>query len=186
MQISKSDFLLYLEAPLHLWAKKHDKLEHYVPSPYDLQLMEQGNQIEDLAIDYLNETVCLEEKNLELTRKKRFTHGQFQAEVDALVFDLSENVYDVYEIKSSKGVAKEHRYDVTFQYLVCQEIIPIRNFFLVHLDGDYVRSGEISISDLFTIECLDLEIARLKDEVLSLRDQAWEIINRPCPDGTNV
>ena len=49
MLISKTDFLLYLDAPLHLWAKKHNKIEQIVLSLFELNLMEQGNQIEDLA-----------------------------------------------------------------------------------------------------------------------------------------
>ncbi len=39
--LTKSDFLLYLDAPLHLWAKSHDLL-HVTLSTYDQHLMQQG------------------------------------------------------------------------------------------------------------------------------------------------
>ena len=45
--ITKSDFLLYLEAPLHLWAKDNNQLEKVVPTSYERHIMEQGKDIEE-------------------------------------------------------------------------------------------------------------------------------------------
>jgi hypothetical protein len=44
--LTKSDFLLYLKAPLHLWADKHSKLNKLVPSVYEQHLMKQGYEVE--------------------------------------------------------------------------------------------------------------------------------------------
>ena len=183
MLISKTDFLIYLDAPLHLWAKKHNRIEQVVPSPFDLHLMEQGNQIEDLAIEFLKEAIFKQGDDFVLTRNKTFNQGKFQAEVDALVFDPHSNMYDVYEIKSSTGIKKEHKYDVTFQSLICKENIPLRNFYLVHLNKEFVRAGDIQLDQLFIVECLDLEIGKLEKEVIIARDDAWRMVNRYSPDG---
>ena len=51
--ITKSDFLLYLEAPLHLWAKENNQLEKIFPTTYERHLMEQGKDIEELAKAFL-------------------------------------------------------------------------------------------------------------------------------------
>ena len=145
--------------------------------------MKQGNHIEDLAIEYLNETIGKQGNDLVLTRRKSFTQDQFLAEVDALVYDPSEDVYDVYEIKSSTRIDKQHKYDVTFQYLVCRENIPVRNFFIVHLNNGYIRLGEVALDQLFIIDCLDNEINKLANEVMVGREAALETANQPIPGG---
>ena len=126
--ISKSDFLLYLEAPLHLWAEKHDRLEQTAPSQFVQHLMEQGQDVEHLAIRYLQERFKKQGRDYQLERQMKFTDGPFQAIVDALVYDPLSNKNDVYEIKSSTGVSKVHKYDVTFQSLVCSKNIPIAGY----------------------------------------------------------
>lgn len=181
--ISKSDFLLYLYAPLHLWAEKHNLIEKLVPSQFELHLMEQGNQIEDMAIEFLNEMISKQGNDLTLTRKRMFTQGHFKAEVDALIFDPRSNSYDVYEIKSSASIKKEHKYDVTFQYLICIENIPIRNFYIVYLNKEFVRMGEIQLDQLFVVDCLDAEIEQLVNEVIIAREDAWRTVSRHSPDG---
>jgi hypothetical protein len=183
MLISKSDFLLYLDAPLHLWAKKHNKIEQIVLSQFELNLMEQGNQIEDLAIEFLKEAICKQGDDFVLTRNKTFTQGHFFAEVDALVFDPRSNNYDVYEIKSSTGIKKEHKYDVTFQSLICKANFPLRNFYIVHLNKELVRDGDVQLDQLFIVECLDLETEKLENEVIIARDDAWRTVNRDSHDG---
>ena len=47
--LTKTDFLLFLDAPLHLWAAWHDRLDVAAPTPLELRLKAQGRQVEDLA-----------------------------------------------------------------------------------------------------------------------------------------
>jgi hypothetical protein len=63
ISITKSDFLLFLEAPRHLWAKKHDLIDQ-TPSPFEINVMKQGYEVEALAKEYLEKNVLKPDENL--------------------------------------------------------------------------------------------------------------------------
>ena len=52
--ITKSDFQLFLDAPMHLWAHKHGQIQKR-PSEFDIHIMNLGYEVEELARDYLRE-----------------------------------------------------------------------------------------------------------------------------------
>jgi len=185
--ITKTDFLLYLfDAPLHLWAEKQGKIET-VPSPYDLHLMEQGKEIEKLANVFLQGHFATSDH--ELISQKTFTDGDYQARVDVLALDTSKQVYDIYEIKSSTSVHKDYIYDVAFQHIACKVSIPVRNVYLVLLNKEYVRSGEVDIDQLFVVEDLTEESENIRDEIVTAREGARKVVAQesvkpnscPCP-----
>jgi len=51
--LSKTDFLTYLEAPMHLWAKAHNPLVTHPPLAYEQCLSLQGQAVEALTQEYL-------------------------------------------------------------------------------------------------------------------------------------
>ena len=52
--ITKTDFLDFLKAPMHLWASKHNQIEK-APSPIDQHRMKQGKEIENLAKQFIQQ-----------------------------------------------------------------------------------------------------------------------------------
>ncbi len=50
--ITKSDFQLFLDAPLHLWASKHGLISKPL-SDFEVHIMNQGYKIEELAKRFL-------------------------------------------------------------------------------------------------------------------------------------
>jgi hypothetical protein len=179
--ITKTDFIIYLfDTPLHLWAEKHGKIE-IVPSPYALHIMEQGKEIEKLANKFLQGD--LGTTGHELMPQKTFTDGDYQARVDVLALDTSNQVYDIYEIKSSTSVSKDYIYDVAFQHVVCEASIPVRNVYLVHLNKDYVRTGEIDINQLFVVEDLSEDSKNIRDEVITTREAARQVAAQASHEG---
>ena len=139
--ISKTDFLLYLDAPMHLWAKKYNQLEVTAPSLYDQHLMEQGQEVEKLAGEYVKKVLLEQYGDCEVYWQRPFEDGPYIARADVVIEDSQAGVYDLYEIKSSTSIHKEHEYDITFQQLVCETSISLRHVYLVHLNPDYVRLG---------------------------------------------
>ncbi|MEJ2569196.1 MAG: DUF2779 domain-containing protein [Anaerolineales bacterium] len=179
--ITKTNFITYMfDAPLHMWAEKHAKIE-IAPSAYDLHLMEQGKAIEKLANEFLRG--CLTTSTYELMPQKTFTDGDFQARVDVLALDTGNQVYDIYEIKSSTSIRKDYIYDVAFQRVVCEATIPVRSAYLVLLNKEYVRSGEIDLNQLFIIENLTEESAKVRDEVAVAREDARLVATKATPTG---
>ncbi len=175
--ISKSDFLLYLDAPRHLWAKKHGQLEDYIPSAYDQHLMAQGQEIEKWAVRYIQDVILPQYNSPIFAAQRKFIDNHFEVIVDGLVYDPDSEIYDLYEIKSSTSVTTAHIYDVAFQTLVCKANIPIGKTFLVHLNKDYIRDGEVELDKLFVVEDLSEEVASKREEILILREQAWRDIS---------
>jgi hypothetical protein len=54
--LTKSDFLLFLEAPRHLWAEKHGLIDK-TPSVFDINVMRQGYEVEAFAKEFLVKSV---------------------------------------------------------------------------------------------------------------------------------
>jgi hypothetical protein len=180
--ITKSDFLEYLNAPLHLWATQHGIIEVAL-SLHDRHLMEQGKEVEKLAKVFLDGYLGDEKHDFTLTYERTFIDGHFQARVDAIVLDTEEEVFDIYEIKSATSTTKEHKYDLAFQRLVCEANIPIRNVFIVLLNKEFVRNGDIDISNLFIVEDLTEETDELKEEIAFTREEAWLVSTSKTKEG---
>ncbi len=179
--ITKTDFLYFLDTPMHLWASKHGLIEK-PPSLYDQHLMRQGKEVERLAREFI-ETQLLAETKTEIIHEKTFIDGHFQARVDTLSRDPTDGTIDIYEIKSSTSVKKEDQFDVAFQRLVCEANANVRDVFIVILNKNYIRQGELDLAGLFTIVNMNEKINERAKEVAVKREEAWRVASLPTPEG---
>jgi hypothetical protein len=123
--------------------------------------MKQGYEIEKLAKVFLEKKVAREyPAGTTISFEETLTDGNYQSRIDALVHDTTNNTYDLYEIKSSTTIHTEHKYDVTFQHLVAKASLPVHKTYLVRVNSDYRREGEIDLNQLFIIEDMEHEIAK--------------------------
>lgn len=180
--LTKTDFMRYLEAPMHLWAEKHSVVE-VQPSPYELHTMEQGKEIHSLAKAFLKSHLLAQNPNLQIMTEQTHTDGPFLNRADMLVFDPEAEVFDLYEIKSSSSVKTEHKYDMAFQALVCETNIPLRNPYLVHVNKEYVKDGSLDLAQFFVIEDLRADIEKLRAEVTAAREDALQMASNPISQG---
>ena len=180
--LTKTDFMSYLEAPMHLWAEKHSAVE-VQPTPYELHTMEQGKDIHSLAKAFLKAHLISQNPNLQITTEQTHTDGPFLNRTDMLVFDPEADAFDLYEIKSSSSVKTEHKYDVAFQVLVCEANFPLRDTYLVHVNKEYVKDGEVDLAQLFVIEDLKEDVENLKDEIAATREDAFQVASSPSSQG---
>lgn len=178
--LTKSDFLLFLEAPRHLWAEKHDLIDQ-TPSPFEINVMKQGYEVEALAKEYLEKFVLKPEENLIF--QKTFKDRQFTVRTDILVHKSSTDSYDLYEVKSGTSVKKENIYDVTYQYLIVNEQIKLDRIFILHLNSEYIRYSNLNLAELFIAEDVTQKVLELNDEVDKLRDIALETAHKPSQEG---
>jgi hypothetical protein len=110
--LTKTDFLLYLDTPMHIWAKKNNRIE-IEPTKHQIFLQDQGEEIGLLAKEYLHKKIGVSHPDHEIAIEKRFADERFKARADAMVFDPQAQTYDLYEIKSATSVKKINLYDVT-------------------------------------------------------------------------
>lgn len=162
MQLSKSDYLLYLKHPAWLWLKKHDK-EKLPPIDDNSQaVFSAGNLFESYAeklfsngirlgfTDYAS-YLALPEQTMEAILgdaktifQARFVAGQLTCICDVITV-VGEKTFDLYEIKSSTEAKPEHIIDLAFQAHVLRESgFTVRNIYVVHVNNEYKRTGDIN------------------------------------------
>lgn len=114
-------------------------------------------------------------QTIELLKKKEdiiLFEPVFFYENIILIIDIlvkNKNSFFLYEVKSSTSIKKEYSYDLAIQdfILSCLGYQP-NQLFLVHIQGNYVKKGEIDIHKLFVIEELT-ELAREKIQEIRKR-----------------
>lgn len=172
--ISKTTFLDYLYCPKNVWLKinKPDILKDFELSEFEKHLMEQGNEVESYARNLFpggievvrtgeeacQETVRLMTAKIHAIFQATFIVDGFIARNDALVFDSANNRWDLYEVKGTNSLKEntqdhDHIDDLTFQASILKRAnVPVGKYFIVHLNKEYVRFGDLNLKALFVIE----------------------------------
>ena len=179
MQLSKSDYMLFLKHPAWLWLKKHDK--HKLP-PIDegtQAMFDAGHKFEAYAeaifengvtigFNDFNEYNSLTERTQQALRdgattifQSRFVWVEYNCLPD-IIDVVGENEVDLYEIKSSTKVKDEHLYDLAFQRAVIEANgLKIRKIFVIYVNNEYVRHGEIIPTELTKMDDVTLAVHNL-------------------------
>lgn len=181
--LTKSDFLLFLEAPMHLWAKTHGKLQITAPSTYDQHLMKQGYDVEKVAHEYLEQFVLPKYKHAELLWQQTYASGEYQTRADGIIHDLDTDTYHIYEIKSSTSEKKDHLPDATFQSIVIGDTLTISSVHLVLLNDEYIRGDSLDIEQLFRMPDVTQDVSEMTPTVLAQMREALAVCKAETPQG---
>jgi hypothetical protein len=163
--ISKTEYMEFLECPKNAWLKRHkpELLELFELSDFEKGLVANGNLVEEWARKLLPDGVWVksgEEGPVEATQKAidqhipelfqtTFVHDVFLVRNDMLKFDSATNAWNLYEVKGTNSLDEQndkidHIEDASFQSVVMKEAgIPLNRIYLVHLNKEYVRNGDI-------------------------------------------
>jgi CRISPR/Cas system-associated exonuclease Cas4 (RecB family) len=186
INLTKTDFKEYLICNKCLWLKKK-RPEDYVEGEFSAflkKLIKDGYEVEDyfqkLFLDGVSVTGNREElikKTKELIESKQTIFqatfetedGRF-AKIDILEFDRESESWNLYEVKAGSSIKTDlfhnHIKDITFQKVVLEKSgIEVGKSFIVHLNKEYVRKGEIDLRKLFVINEVSGEIDSVKKEV---------------------
>jgi hypothetical protein len=191
MQLSKSDYMLFLKHPAWLWIKKHAK--HLLP-PVDHALQarfDEGHAFEPYAEALFPDLVRLGFSDFASYRAltnltsetwqegvKAVAQGRYEAGPITCITDIVSRDGDGYvltEIKSGTSAKPEHTFDLAFQRVVLERAgLPISRCEVAHVNRDYVRDGQIDPKDLVAItditEAVENQIANTRtwiDQALS-------------------
>lgn len=198
--ITKTIFIDFRNCPKNVWLKlyKPELLDKFELSDFEKQLIEQGNEVEaharKLFLDgveiksrgeaAVKETAKYMKSKTPAIFQATFMVDGFMARNDVLVYDQQNDCWDLYEIKGTNslketGDERNHVDDLTFQAIVLDRAnIKIGKTFLIHLNKEYVRLGELDYKNLFTIEDLTETVKEKTDEISPLMDGALEYLNR--------
>ena len=172
--------------------KYHDK-ENIPPQPAGvLKRFEQGILVGQLAKKLFPQGIDIPDrdylKNIEKTKEllpKQKILFEAAIQVDNLyaradiLIPIDKNQWDIIEVKSSSKVDKNKHYpDLAFQRYVYEKAgLKIRKCILMHLNNEYVRRGDINVTELFIQENLTSEIEKIMVEVPENIASLWNIIN---------
>ncbi|MBR4806800.1 MAG: hypothetical protein IKZ64_03160 [Alphaproteobacteria bacterium] len=179
VKISKSDYVLGLKCPNALWFKKFRK---------DLQpemnqaILDRGTEVGELACTRFPGGVRITAKPWEddaIAQTKRAMADNapyiFEATLctdtdEYCAVDILKNnndgTWDIIEVKSTNQPHDYHYFDASFQrYVFTRCGVKIHNCFIMTLNPEYIRHGELNVQELFalhdvTADMQDIEIVQ--------------------------
>ena len=127
----------------------------------------------------------------ELLKKRKplfeagFMHknGKCYARADILV-PVGDDEWAIYEVKSATTVKEEYIWDVAFQkYCYESAGLKISQCFVIHINNQYVRDGDIEIEELFVTAPINDEVSEELDKIDSKIKKLFEITSlKTCPE----
>ncbi|SNR60421.1 protein of unknown function [Maribacter sedimenticola] len=195
MQLTKTDFIHYLQCPESFWLAKKEP-EKYPKGEYSLflqKLINEGYEVESYvgelfpnAIVLSNFANPLETKGALNKGGETFLQPSFITEkgvfarIDALE-KLADGSWHLYEVKSSVRVSEKpahnHIYDVCFQkYVLEQNGLVISRCSIIHLNGEFIRKGEIKAEDLLTITDVTEKVENAFSDIVNKIHAALQLL----------
>lgn len=122
--------------------------------------------------EQLKLTQSLIKKGTSTLYEATFSHDGIFIKADIL--HRNKKGWDLYEVKSSSEVKDYHYEDVAVQYYVLKGCgLSVSKAFVVHLNKEYVRNGDIDVQKLFTITDVagevELRQKTIKDDIKKMR-----------------
>jgi len=171
MLLSKSKYLCGLQCPLLLWVGFNDKKRIPSIDASTLFRFDQGHLLGEYAkklFPYgLNIPTSPFMANVKLTKKllkqgkvlfePGFMAGNIYSRADILVPVKDE--WDIIEVKSTTSVKDINIHDVAFQkHCYIKSGLKIRKCFLMFVNNEYVRDGDINVNELFVKQDISSEV----------------------------
>jgi CRISPR/Cas system-associated exonuclease Cas4 (RecB family) len=198
MRLTKTDFKEYLICPKCLWLKKK-RPDEYVEGEFSeflKKLIKDGYEVEEYFKKFFptgilvanKEGAALETKEL-IAKKATIFQATFKtadgifAKIDVLQFDQETQKWNLYEVKSGSSIKTDlfhnHMKDIAFQKIVIEKSgIEIGKSFLVHLNSEYVRNGEIDLNALFVFNEVSDDILKIEKETKNEIAEALTLLQR--------
>lgn len=191
--LSKSKYLNGLQCPKYLWLLFNDKGKIPQPDSSTQHVFDEGHRIGELAkhlfpvgidissddfIGNLNKTREALKSNRPLFEPGFYVDGYF-SRLDILN-PVGDGEWDIYEVKGSTSVKDINIHDVSFQRHCAQKAgLEIRKSFVVHINNQYVKNGDIDVQQLFKVEEVTDQVAAVAGGVEDHSEEMWEIIAAP-------
>lgn len=194
--LTKSKYLTGLQCLKYLWIDVHEPEKIPPPEEHELYRYDEGTLVGELAKKLFPKGIDLAgldfEENIQRTKEALkekkplfeagFRFGDCFARADILV--PVGNKWDIIEVKSATKVKDINLHDLSFQKYCYEGFgLKIRNSFLMHINNEYVRKGEINPKKLFVQEDITSEVNELVKDIKQRIDRMFKIIKATkCPN----
>ncbi len=166
-QLSKSLFIRGLQCHKSLYLQKfRPELKEEV-SPEKQRLFDSGSNVGLLAQQLFPGGVNVPYEGLSYAEQIERTQSLIEQKVDTIyeaafsyqgvfvkcdILHLGPEGWEIYEVKSSTKAEEYQLNDVSVQhYVISRTGLPVKKAFLVHINNNYVRHGDIEVDKLFAI-----------------------------------
>lgn len=170
--LSKSNFMQFLRCTCELWLAKQRPDLSPPTDPALQRIFDEGNVVDRWAqklfpdavnVDGFGMPAAINTKKTIATGATALLQPTFMTSKISCRSDIltknADGSWNIYEVKSSTDVKEEHVIDVAFQRICLEESgIRVGQTFLVHVNNQYVRHGEIDPRELFTTKDITHEV----------------------------
>ena len=195
--ISKSQYIKGLQCHKYLWLqKKRPELRDTLDSS-QVSLYNSGTSIGALAQDLfpggievaftqddfnamLAKTKKLIAEGAEVIYEATFSEKGVFARADILV--RRGDRWDMYEVKGSTSVKDVHVDDASVQWYALSNAIELNRAFIVYINNQYVRDGELDVQKLFAIADITDEVQDKQYNIESTLADMNEMLQEAEPD----
>lgn len=173
--------MLFLSCPNEFWLSVHQPLLMAKTDSLDYaHRRQEGYEVEryaKLLSRFADNTNCT------VDFQRTFQTADLAARSDVVVTDTATGVIDIYEIKASSKVKDEHCDDLAFQKVTAMRSgTTVGSTFVITLNSEYVRNGEIDVEGLFTVtEVTDTVDAKLAGTEASIQAAFDYLKTEPIP-----
>jgi hypothetical protein len=193
--LTKSNYLLGLQCHklLHIAKNNKDRLPKVDISKQFI--FDQGTEVGEIATKLYENGIDLSKEDFRsnlIKSKEAITknqpifeagliHNDCYSRADILVPIGDE--WDIVEVKSGTKVKEVNIHDVSFQKYVYEGVgLKIRKCFILHLNNEYIRQGELDLNQLFKKTEITLEVEELMKDIEERIEPLFNTINSSEPN----
>lgn len=195
--LTKSNYLFGLQCPKYLWIKLYEKEKIPAYDAATLHKFEEGHSVDELAKKFFPTGTDIptedfmenirQTKKLLTQRKLIFQAGILCDPVYSRIDILNpthDDVWDIIEVKGSTKVKPVHLDDVSFQRYCCEKVgLKIGKCFLMHVNNEYIKQGEINPKGFLKIKDITAEVDAAIQGIGQRIDSMLKIIDsNKCPE----
>ena len=193
--LSKSKYLNGIQCPKLLWISVNDKARLPEIDEAQQKLFNEGNIVGNYAKKLFHGGMDIPtfdfNQSLKITKallEERNTLFEPAFMVDRLysradILEPTEDGWNIIEVKSSTQVKDVNIQDVAFQKYVYEKVgLKINKCYLMHINNQYIRQGDLDINELFTKEDISINVAEEIKLVPERVKQFLDIMDSKEPD----
>jgi len=180
MTLSKSQYIRSLQCQKSIWLYKNKPELRVTPDTTQETLFNTGYQVGDLAKKLFPNGVEIEfdssdfdgmiektkefiDNGTDVIYEATFKEDGIFAMVDILV--KNEDAWDIYEVKASTHTKEYHKNDTAIQWYALSKAISLNRAYVIHINNQYVRDGELNIKELFAVDDITDTVLQKQQEI---------------------
>ena len=196
--LSKSNYKLGLTCPKSLWIKLNHPEKLSEIDKGTQRRFDEGNVIGNLAKQLYSNGIEIKsfkysdvviDTNNELDKRVPLFEAGFMFNEcftrPDILNPIGKDEWEVIEVKSGTSVKKDHIEDSAFQKYVYENVgLKIKKYYIMFLNNEYVKDGDIDIDELFVKQDITDEVEKAYEGIEDRIKSLLELINLDSYDET--